>query len=145
MAASHRAAALTIVYSTQRVRIISENNIRVALVPGGSGEIGRVVAERLARDGVAVAVHYAGNKPKADEVVAAIESAGGSAISVGGYADGHSPVLGRQRRRDHHKACGGDAARTPRSTRRHRRGSRFLGGPARWINGQVIYANGGAV
>ena len=57
---------------------------RVALVTGGSGGIGRATAERLARDGVAVAVHYAGNKAKADEVVEGITYSGGQAIAVGG-------------------------------------------------------------
>jgi 3-oxoacyl-[acyl-carrier protein] reductase len=46
--------------------------------------MGRVIAERLGRDGLAVAVHYAGNKAKADEIVAAITAAGGDAIAVGG-------------------------------------------------------------
>ncbi|TCK24954.1 SDR family oxidoreductase [Pseudonocardia endophytica] len=57
---------------------------RVALVTGGSGGIGRATAERLAADGTAVGVHYAGNKDRALEAVAAIERAGGRAIAVGG-------------------------------------------------------------
>ncbi len=57
---------------------------RVALVTGGSGGIGRDTAERLAADGMAVAVHYAGNKKRADETVEAIASAGGRAIAVDG-------------------------------------------------------------
>ncbi|MFI6874089.1 SDR family oxidoreductase [Streptomyces sp. NPDC050400] len=57
---------------------------RVALVTGGSGGIGRAVAERLAQDGLAVAVHYAGNRAKAEDTVAAITAAGGRAMAVGG-------------------------------------------------------------
>lgn len=57
---------------------------RVALVTGGSGGIGRAVVERLARDGFAVAVHYAGNKDRADAVVERVVAAGGRAFAVGG-------------------------------------------------------------
>ncbi|GAA3787711.1 SDR family oxidoreductase [Streptomyces chiangmaiensis] len=57
---------------------------RAALVTGGSGGIGHAVVERLARDGFAVAVHYAGNKDRADELVESITASGGRAIAVGG-------------------------------------------------------------
>ena len=55
---------------------------RVALVTGGSGGIGRAVVERLTADGIAVGVHYAGNKAKAEDIVAQITADGGRAIST---------------------------------------------------------------
>lgn len=58
--------------------------VRVALVTGGSGGIGEAACERLAHAGMAVAVHYAGNKSKADAIVSGIASSGGRAIAVGG-------------------------------------------------------------
>lgn len=57
---------------------------RVVFVTGGSGGIGRAVSRRLARDGMAVAVHYGGNKEAADKVVAEITAAGGRAKALSG-------------------------------------------------------------
>ena len=55
-----------------------------AIVTGASRGIGRSVATRLARDGFAVAVNYAGNATKAEEVVAEIKAAAsGQAIGSG--------------------------------------------------------------
>ncbi|MFD9406634.1 SDR family oxidoreductase [Streptomyces sp. NPDC059989] len=56
---------------------------KTALVTGGSRGIGRAVAERLARDGALVAVHYGRNEAAAKETVAAIETAGGRAFALG--------------------------------------------------------------
>ncbi|MEU1622971.1 SDR family oxidoreductase [Streptomyces sp. NPDC005722] len=55
---------------------------RVAIVTGGSRGIGREVALRLAADGQAVVVVYAGNQADADATVAQIAEGGGSAIAV---------------------------------------------------------------
>ena len=52
------------------------------IVTGASRGIGRGVAIRLAKDGFAVAVNYAGNATKAEEVVTEIKSNGGQAIAV---------------------------------------------------------------
>ncbi|EAD7791523.1 SDR family oxidoreductase [Listeria monocytogenes] len=59
-------------------------NKRVAFILGGSGGIGKAVVEKLVAQDYAVAVHYAGNKAKAEALVETIVKAGGEAISVGG-------------------------------------------------------------
>jgi 3-oxoacyl-[acyl-carrier protein] reductase len=60
------------------------NQAKSAIVTGGSRGIGRAIAMRLAADGFAVVVNYAGNAAKAQETVAAIVAAGGKAIAVQG-------------------------------------------------------------
>jgi len=55
---------------------------KVALVTGGSRSIGAAIAIRLAADGAAVAITYSSSSAKADEVVRAIESAGGRALAI---------------------------------------------------------------
>lgn len=54
---------------------------RVAIVTGGSRGIGRESAERLASDGFAVVINYAGNRAEAEAAVAAITAAGGQAVA----------------------------------------------------------------
>lgn len=55
---------------------------KTALVTGASRGMGRATAERLARDGALVAVHYGTSEDAAAEVVAGIEKDGGRAFAV---------------------------------------------------------------
>ncbi|MES3034375.1 MAG: 3-oxoacyl-ACP reductase family protein [Gemmatimonadota bacterium] len=56
---------------------------RVALVTGASGGIGRVIAQRLADAGAAVAVHYRSGAERAESTADAIRAAGGQAMAIG--------------------------------------------------------------
>jgi NAD(P)-dependent dehydrogenase (short-subunit alcohol dehydrogenase family) len=58
------------------VRGAVDLNGKVAFVTGGSGDIGRAIAEALAASGTDVAVSYVGEAGRADAVVAAVRSAG---------------------------------------------------------------------
>ena len=55
---------------------------KVALVTGGSRGVGAAIASRLARDGAAVALTFTSSPRKANEVVHAIEAAGGKALAI---------------------------------------------------------------
>ena len=55
---------------------------KTALVTGASRGIGRAIAIKLASEGAAVAINYAGNAKAAEEVKSAVESAGGKAMLV---------------------------------------------------------------
>ena len=57
---------------------------KIALVTGASRGIGRAVALKLASEGAKVAINFAGNLAKAEEVKAAIENNGGEALLVQG-------------------------------------------------------------
>ncbi|WP_299194023.1 glucose 1-dehydrogenase [uncultured Erythrobacter sp.] len=55
---------------------------KVAVVTGGSRDIGRAVCVKLGSEGASVVVNYNSNEADADATVAAVEAAGGKAIKV---------------------------------------------------------------
>ena len=60
---------------------------RIALVTGGGRGIGRGISELLAAEGAAVAVNYRRDQDAADDTVAAITAAGGTARAYGASVD----------------------------------------------------------
>jgi 3-oxoacyl-[acyl-carrier protein] reductase len=57
---------------------------KVAIVSGGSRDIGRAVCVKLAKEGAKVVVNYFNNEQQAKDTLAEIEAVGGEAITVKG-------------------------------------------------------------
>lgn len=57
---------------------------KVAIVTGGSRDIGRAVSEKFAAEGAKVVVNYHSNAQQAEETLKVIHEAGGEAIAVKG-------------------------------------------------------------
>lgn len=72
----------------------SASSPSVALVTGGSRGIGAAISRRLAADGHAVAINYAGRRDDAEALAAELTAAGGQAIAL--QADVADPQAVRQ-------------------------------------------------
>jgi 3-oxoacyl-[acyl-carrier protein] reductase len=57
---------------------------KIAVVTGASKGIGAGIARRLGAEGATVVVNYASDKAGAEKTAAAITSAGGKAVVIGG-------------------------------------------------------------
>lgn len=57
---------------------------KVAIVTGGSRDIGKAISLKLAAEGASVVANYFSNEAQGKETVAEIEAAGGKAIAVAG-------------------------------------------------------------
>ena len=68
--------------NTPDTRLTIDLSGQTAVVTGGSGQLGRVMARTLARCGAAVAVHCKQNRAKAEAVAGEIAAAGGRAVAV---------------------------------------------------------------
>src|ERR1700747_1300742 len=61
---------------------VANSTTKSAIITGASGGIGGSIAKRLAKDGFAVVVNYAGKAAPAQSLVADIKAAGGQGIAV---------------------------------------------------------------
>lgn len=67
---------------------------KIAIVTGASRSIGAAIAKRLAQEGATVVITYNSSPDKAEQVVSAIEAAGGKAIAL--QADAGDPAAVRE-------------------------------------------------
>jgi 3-oxoacyl-[acyl-carrier protein] reductase len=73
---------------------MTDNTQKVAIITGSSRGIGAAVAERLAADGFAVVINYAGSSAPAEQLVARLKQAGRKAMMAQADVSDSSAVRG---------------------------------------------------
>jgi 3-oxoacyl-[acyl-carrier protein] reductase len=73
---------------------MKESTQKVALITGAATGIGRAIAIRLAKDGIAIALNYIGDSSLAFEVVKEIKKTGGNAVAFEANVGVVSEIVG---------------------------------------------------
>ena len=89
---SRQPAAQSTAASTDSGGLSIDLSGRIALVTGATGQLGRTMVRTLARAGADLAVHYRGNRSRAESLCQEVRAIGGRAVAVYAAVDDEASV-----------------------------------------------------